>query len=170
MRSVYTKIIGWCFGTLLLSLAGFVGVSWFVSARHGGGPFRQMDALHLEEAIDAYQAGGAPRLRQYLDRLRHYMKTETHVTDSSGRDLLDQTDRSAMLAKAAAKQNFPIRFEGRMLIVSTSPRGYNLLVLVPPPLSLWNLAPYYVLIAGAVASLSWLLAVNKEPVGLQGGL
>ena len=160
MRSVYTKIIGWCFGTLLLSLAGFVGVSWFVASRHGGGPFRQMDALHLEEAVEAYQAGGEPRLRAYLDRLRRYMKTEAHVTNAQGRDLLDHSDRSAMLAKSAEKQNFPIRFEGRMLIVSTSPSGYRLLVLVPPPLSLWNLAPYYVLVAAAVASLSWLLAVN----------
>ena len=36
MRSVYAKILLWCFGALVLSLAAFIAISVFVSLRAPG--------------------------------------------------------------------------------------------------------------------------------------
>ena len=60
MRSVYTKILLWCFGVLILSLAAFIVITIFVSGRPAGHKvFGGMSALQLDEAIEAYKQAAA---------------------------------------------------------------------------------------------------------------
>ena len=61
MKSVYLKILLWCFVTLLLSLVAFVLVSAFVSgAAARGGFITDLRAWQTAEAAQAYESGGAP--------------------------------------------------------------------------------------------------------------
>ena len=54
-RSVFAKILLWCFWTLVLSLVPFFAISSFVSRRLAGdeGPFRAMNAMQLYDAQQA---------------------------------------------------------------------------------------------------------------------
>src|ERR1035438_8987149 len=89
MRSVYVKILLWCLGTLILSLAGLVLVSRFVllDTAGKGGPIEQLIALQLADARDAYESGGAEALARSLARLRGFVSGEYYLTDAPGRDL-----------------------------------------------------------------------------------
>jgi signal transduction histidine kinase len=163
MRTVYTKILLWSFATLVLSLIAFVAVSWFVSSRaaYRAGFFGHA-SLELEEAREAYEEGGSAKLARFLDRMRNHIPGSHYLTDAHGRDLLDGTDRSELIARSQP-EGAPPRHVGRPpVIMAVSPDGrYRWLVEIgPPPVDLTMYLPYYALILGAVALVCWLLAVN----------
>ena len=100
MRSVYTKILLWCFGVLVLSLAAFIGITIFVSGRPAGAKvFGGMSALQLDEAIEAYQSGGTKQLASYLQKRDKFLNGRHFLTDAAGKDVVTGEDHSALLAK-----------------------------------------------------------------------
>ena len=169
MRSVYVKILLWCLGTLILSLAGFVLVSRFVmlDTTGKGGPLEQLSALQLADARDAYESGGPQALARRLARLRGFVSAEYYLTDAHGRDLASGEDRSQLLATVEGNWDAPHRYDGHLVIATTTPdRRYCLIMLTDPPFDIWRFIPYCLLIFVAVALLCWVLAVSiASPLG-----
>jgi hypothetical protein len=63
MRSVYAKVLFWCFGTLALSLVAFAVISAAAQVRafgHGG-PFEKTSTWLMQGAREAYESGGVPK-------------------------------------------------------------------------------------------------------------
>jgi signal transduction histidine kinase len=164
MRSVYAKILLWSFTTLVLSLFAFVGVSALVSFRNANraGFFGGMSRLELEEAREAYESGGAARLRQFIERRRRYLPGQHYLVDGQGRDLVSGADLSALLALAQPEGTPPRHIRGPRVVMATSDDGrYHWLIeMGPPPFEFRSYLPYYLLIFAAVAFVCWLLAVN----------
>ena len=159
MRSVYVKILLWCFGTLVLSLVAFIGVSAYVSiiSQHGerGGGFR----LNLEDAVNAYESGGRDALSVRLAKYDRYMGDSFHLTDPRGKDLVTGEDLSPLLA--ALNVNHPIMVNGRLVMARASvDNRYRLIVQFSSKVNLLTYLPYYLLILAAVALVSWILAIN----------
>ena len=159
MRSVRSKILLWCFGTLVLSLVAFVATSIWVSTQNAGpGMFQRVNALLLETAMEGYVAGGLPRLQVILDRMDRDLTGHHYLVDSKGRDVLTGADRAALLAIAGPG---PPRKGQMVLAPKTADGRYALIVAyAPPPFELRRYLPYYLLILAAIALLCWILAVQ----------
>jgi methyl-accepting chemotaxis protein len=162
MRSVYFKILLWCFGTLLLSLVAFVMVSIFVSGSAARGVFFTDDhAFHTAEAVQSYESGGSPGLAAYLGRLHHFLKEHDYLTDAQGKDLLTGEDRSGLLKLARPATDRPLQSNGRLVVITPSlDTRYRLISMVDPPIGIQSLLPYYAVILIAVALVCWILALN----------
>ncbi len=86
MRSVYLKILVWCFVALLLSLGAFMMVTRFVSgAAARGGFITDIHALQTAEAERAYESGGSPGLGAYLGNLHRFIKEHDYLTDAGAK-------------------------------------------------------------------------------------
>jgi signal transduction histidine kinase len=160
---VYTKILLWSFGTLVLSLVAFIGVSIYVSMRNveHSSFIPRFNALLMDEAIEALQKGGQPALSAHMQRLTGRLSGNYYLTDSAGNDLATGEDRSRLLAIARTSTGTPRRFENRRVVVYPSPDGrYRFLVVFDNPFDLSQYLPYYLLILAAVALLCWILATN----------
>jgi two-component system sensor histidine kinase CpxA len=160
---VYTKILLWSFGTLVLSLVAFIGVSIYVSMRNmeHGNFIPRFNALLMEEAIESWQTGGQPALAAHMQRVTRHMSGNHYLTDASGKDLATGEDRSKMLAIARPDTGPPKRYDSRQVVVYPSPDGkYRFLVVFENYVDLSQYLPYYLLILAAVALLCWILATN----------
>jgi signal transduction histidine kinase len=162
VRSVYFKILLWCFVTLLLSLVAFVVVSTFVSgAAARGGFITDIHAWQTSEAVRAYESGGSAGLAVYLGNLHHFLKEHDYLTDARGKDLLTGEDRSELLKLARPSSERPQQSNGHLVMITPSADDrYRLISVGPPPFSLQNLLPYYFLILVAIALVCWMLALN----------
>jgi signal transduction histidine kinase len=162
MRSVYTKILLWCFGVLILSLAAFIGITIFVSGRPAGKEvFGGMSALLLLDASGAYQSGGTEQLAAYLHKLDTFLRGHHYFTDADGKDLVTGEDRSALLAKVRSRWGIPHHVGEELITARASPDGrYRLIIVTPQPFDMTPSIPYYLLVLAAIAILCWLLAVN----------
>jgi signal transduction histidine kinase len=162
MRSVYFKILLWCFVTLVLSLVAFVMVSAFVSgAAARGGFITDLHAWQTAEAAQAYESGGAPGLAAYLGRLHLFLKEHDYLTDARGQDLLTGEDRSSLLKLARPASERPQQSNGHLVMVTPSiDNRYRLITVADPPIAIQSFLPYYFLILVAVALLCWMLALN----------
>jgi signal transduction histidine kinase len=162
MRSVYSKILLWCFGILVFSLAAFIGITIFVSGRPAGKEvFGRMSALQLADATEAYESGGSKQLAVYLQRLNTFLHGHHYLTDAKGKDLVTGDDRSALLSRIQSRWGTPHHVGEELITVRRSPDGrYRFIILVPQPLDLSSSFPYYILVLAAVALLCWVLAVN----------
>jgi signal transduction histidine kinase len=173
MRSVYAKVLLWCFFTLVFSFFAFavIGAAAQVRAFGHGGPFEKTSTWQLREAREAYETGGAASLKNYLDRVDRHFGIEHHMTDASGRDMVTGEDRSAWLTQ---KQSRPLPWPLGMIRdmahrgethVAVAPASASnpyrwIVVFQPPNFDLWSIAPYYLLVFLALALLCWLLAIN----------
>ncbi len=164
MRSVFAKILLWCFGTLVISLAAYVFISAGFSTRIAGkgGPFERTIAFQIDEAEEAYRSGGPAALAVYLRKLQAHFGPEHFLTDTQGRDLATGADRSALLAEVRGEWNVPHRVKGRFVLVAPSKDGLYRFIAVgrPPPFNIWSFLPYYGLILLVVVLLCWILAIN----------
>lgn len=162
MRSVYFKILLWCFVTLLLSLVAFVMVSTFVSgAAARGGFFTDVHAWQTAEAAQAFESGGSTGLAAYLGNLHHFLKEHDYLTDARGQDLLTGDDRSSLLKLARPPSERPQESNGHLVMVTPSTDNrYRLITVADPPIAIRSLLPYYFLILVAVALVCWMLALN----------
>src|SRR5437899_4220040 len=108
---VYTKVLLWCFGTLLLSLVAFGGVS-YVSVRNvdHGSFVPRWNALLMEQAIGAYESHGKPALTAELARISSHLPGQHYLTDARGIDLASGEDHSKLLASARLDNGPPKRF------------------------------------------------------------
>src|SRR5260370_9358878 len=162
MRSVYTKILLWCFGVLLLSLAAFIAITIIAAGRPAGKEvFGGISALELADATDAYESGGAKKLSSYLHRLDTLLRGHHYFTDASGKDVITGEDRTALLHKVQSRWGTPHHVGEELITARTSPDGrYRFIIVSPQPLDFTSALPYYILVLTAVALLCWLLAVK----------
>jgi two-component system sensor histidine kinase CpxA len=163
MKSVYVKILLWCFATLLVSLLAFSAVTRFVETRTAGmgGPFARFDQLILRQAQQAYESGGAERLATYLREVAAITGPQHYLTDFQGKDLVTAEDRSNMLAMGPPKWPAPWRMGSRLVVaIPSADNRYRLITIADPPFSFHSLIPYYLLILAAVAVVCWALAVS----------
>jgi len=163
MKSVYAKILLWCFATLLISLQVFSMVTRFVQdcTVGKGGPMARFDSFVLQEAVEAYESGGSGKLAAYLHKVAAITGPQRYLTDPAGRDLATGEDRSALLASVHSRWAAPLRAGGRLIIALPSiDNRYRLISIADPPFSLWSLVPYYLLILTAVALVCWALALS----------
>jgi two-component system sensor histidine kinase CpxA len=163
MKSIYSRILLWSFGTLVFSLVAFLYISVTVATGplNKGGPMQQLHRVLIEDAQQSWRTGGRDGLQRWMDRLRRVSNTEYYVTDASGTDLLTGQDRSALLQETRENRwRGPWWGRGRPVIGVTSADGeWRMVVLPQAPVSFSSLAPYYLLVLLAVAVLCWLLAV-----------
>ena len=160
---VYTKILLWSFGTLVLSLVAFIGVSMYVSMRNmeHGNFVPRFHVLLMEEAIEAWQTGGPPALAAHMQRVTRRLSGKHYLTDAAGLDLATGEDRSKLLAMARPDTGPPKRFENRQVVMYRSADGrYRFLVVFENYFDLTPYLPYYLLILAAIALLCWILATN----------
>jgi signal transduction histidine kinase len=162
MRSVYTKILLWCFAVLVLSLAAFILITLYVSGRPAGTRvFGGMSALQLMDATEAYRAGGTKQLAAYLQKLDTFLHGRHYFTDANGKDLITGEDHSTLLAKVQSRWGTPHHIGEELITARRTADGqYRLIIVTPEPLDLSSSFPYYLLILAAIAILCWLLAVN----------
>lgn len=163
MKSLHLKILLWCFGTLVVSLLAFSGVSRFVEARAvgKGGPFARVDAMILQQAIEEYEFGGAAQLAEYLGRINRALGDPRYLVDSQGQDLTAGTDRSDLLRQVQSGWIDPVPKDGRIVVsLASADDRYRLITVLSPPFPPWTLLPYYALIIAAVALVCWALAVS----------
>jgi two-component system sensor histidine kinase CpxA len=164
MRSVYTKILVWCFATLVLSMGAMVMVSVFVfnDMVGKGSFFDRINALLLEQSSKIYESSGPQSLAEHLRQADQTLGGEHHLVDAKGIDLATRQDHSALLhqfrfEKGAIQQ----MIDGRIAAGVASQDGrYRLLALANSPFRLSSYFPYYVPILLAVAILCWALAAR----------
>ena len=163
MKSVYAKILLWCFATVVFSLFAFWMVSRFVETRAfgKGGPMARVDQMVLHEAAQAYESGGTRQLAAYLDRISAFLDGPRYLTDSRGRDLVTGADRSEQLQRVRNSWAVPVPEKDHMIVGHTIPEnGYVLITVLNPLFPRWALAPFYALILAAVGLVCWALAVS----------
>lgn len=161
MRSVYAKILVWGIGTTALCLiASYLFSNWFIM-RAGGreGPFGGFAQLQLEESVEAYETGGQPALKKYMDKIARLFHANHHLVNAAGKDLLTGEDFSQLLSRIPLRDPAPHREGDKFIINRVSADGkYVWLVLGRPPFRQWAFVPYYLLILVSVALVCWLLA------------
>jgi len=167
MRSVYAKVVIWCFCTIGVSLIaiGFINTFVLFRIRAQGGLMPRLDSLFLEQAVSAYESGGPSQLSDYLQTLRRNVGGQEYLVDANGIDLADGTNRAELLDTAGRQKGLPPLTLGRppraaMLTKSQQGQYQFITLLDPPPRVFWNLTPYYLMIVAAVGALCWALAFN----------
>ncbi len=92
MRSIFTKILLWSFGTLVVSLIAFVVISRFLSDRafRRGEPLRNPLSMQAEHARQAFEAGGREQLALYLEQLYTFFPDDHHLTDTKRKGRVDR--------------------------------------------------------------------------------
>ena len=174
MRSIFSTILAWGVATIGVSLVGFFATSRLIDDRRPPRPdmMDRTQALQNEGARKALEDGGSDELARYLQRLNELFAAEHFFVDANGRDLVDGTDRSAILARARTKGQHrhgpggdgPGTFSNTLpFVVTTRPAdgGPRLLVVVPPkPPGGADFFPYYLWILLVVVLLGYALAVH----------
>ncbi len=164
MRSIYAKILLWSLVTVAISLVAFGAVSFYVD-RHHPGPwdfFHRTIALIDDEVLRAYEEGGTKNLAKFLERLNLYYGAEHYLTDAQGRDMVDSTDRSALLKEANVFPKPPRPSNGRMIFGHSLRNGrYHLLVILPDRrFDPRGILPYYAAVVLVIALLGYILAIH----------
>lgn len=117
----------------------------------------EITSLEQDDAIRSFESGGSVGLATYLNRLHRYTPLQEYfLTDASGKDLADGSNRVALLAIAKSQfQSGP-----HFVTVSESLDTKYRFVVVVPRESMWTFLPFYMLLALAVSLLGWTLNVS----------
>ena len=163
MKSIFSKILLWVLGTILVSLAGLLFTSMVVSAHLPGRVdfFSQTQRMQLEGARQVYELGGPRPLADYLNRLDALYRARHVLVDRNGVDLVDGRDQSDLVARAAPRRRPGVPPKGPMVFGrSTEDGAYRLLILLPPPFGPLEFLPYFLWIVLVVLLLGYLLAMH----------
>ncbi len=167
MRSVYARILAWCFVTLIFSWIAFSFTSRYLQFRNleKNGSFGGMLGMQTEEAEDAYTTGGRQKLAAYLDKVRRFFPGNEHyLLDSAGRDLVNGENRSNLMPSIwrAGTPPPPPPFGGRPMSIgrATLDGRFAFIAVMHPQTDIWSFLPYYLFIFAAIALLCWMLAVS----------
>ncbi|MGB7217423.1 MAG: ATP-binding protein [Vicinamibacterales bacterium] len=161
MRSLYFRILMASVAAAGVSVAVLAGIYFGISRP---AVFRKVHAVEdvlANDAADLFARRGAPALKAYFEEIETAQPGMLrYLVDAHGRDVITGEDRSALLV-AGAGNGQPRDSEGRNILVHrTSDGRYQMLIAAPPPLGIGDLGPYIALIFGAIAFLSWWLAVG----------
>jgi two-component system sensor histidine kinase CpxA len=159
VKSIYLRILLWVFVTLGIAVGPFIAISNYYGSRVSRRVFDRLDAMQRDQAIEAYETGGPGGLRENLSKLHKYFPGEHFLCDGNGKDLVDGSDHSALLAEAKARGTGPPRSGSHLIFALSSEAGrYWFFATAPPPLPPWSFLFYYILLLGVVAALCWALA------------
>lgn len=162
MKSVYAKILAWSFLTLLVSLLAFFFVTNEIVMRLGARDvFPHLQTLELQDAREAYDAGGSAKVAAFIARLDKLIGAQHHFLDAKGRDLANGADRSDLMKTIGGRWNVAIPVPDGVIVGSRTDNGEYAMVMVSPlRFEPWTYLPYYGIILLAVALLCWPLALN----------
>src|SRR5262249_60350987 len=99
MRSILVTILIWSFVTILLCAVGLWAVAKTLERRapRGTDPVMGLVGMLEEDACRAFDEGGPEGLAIYLRQLDAKLPGERFLVDAGGRDLVDGSDRSALI-------------------------------------------------------------------------
>ncbi|MDX2149916.1 MAG: ATP-binding protein [Bryobacteraceae bacterium] len=160
---MFRRILLWFLGMLVFSFVAFVATTLVLRPRNGPREelMRSVTAWQFEQAVAAYEGGGAARLKPFLADLDRRFPARHYLTDAQGRDLATGEERGTLLAEAAPERRGlpPLLPPPRMVHRNSSPDGRYLFVIAAEmrvdPLA--NL-PFYGWIVAVIALLCWVLA------------
>ncbi|HEX3892108.1 MAG TPA: ATP-binding protein [Terracidiphilus sp.] len=123
--------------------------------------FDKFDEMQLESARNALQRHGRDGLKEYLGNLDRLFGEPHYLLDARGIDLVTGQNRSNMLPAPPADKA-RIRSHGHWTLAHRSPDGQFWFTaegeLGPP--QVWTFLPYYFLVIGTTAVLTWLAFVG----------
>ncbi len=162
MKSVYARILAWSFLTLLVSLAAFFFVTNQIVMRIGARDvFPHLQTLELQDAHEAYDAGGPAKLAAFIARLNKLIGAQHHFLDATGKDLATGVDRSDLVNTIRGRWSEAIPVPDGVIVGTRADDGRYAMVMVSPlRFEPWTYLPYYGIILLAIALLCWLLALN----------
>jgi two-component system sensor histidine kinase CpxA len=160
----------WGLAILMFSWAAFVGVSIAVATREGrktiqSTPARESGSAQLNDAIRAFESGGASKLALNLRGVYRSLSGRYFLLDANGKDLANGRDRSALVAglHPGESRQGPDR---TVVYLAAADGRYSLLWVsdwtqtMRQYLSWQDLIPFYLPILIAVGSMFWLLAAR----------
>jgi signal transduction histidine kinase len=159
MRTIRAKILLWFAGMGLLAVASFAGTAMLVAPRIDVKRFDAVRTLRFEGALDAFERGGAPALRDYLAHSAAIFPGQAYLTDARGVDLITGEDRSALIDAAAAEAR-PFPAEPLVLAMSSPDGRYRFLLQPALPPDLLSPLPYFAWIPLVIGLLCYLLAMH----------
>lgn len=98
--TIFRKLVVWFGVAVVASFAAFFATTYFsLASRPNGGErmFGGLRTMQLEDAMDAYQKGGAAELDKYLKRLDYFLPGDHYLLDASGKDLVTGQMRAELL-------------------------------------------------------------------------
>jgi two-component system, OmpR family, sensor histidine kinase CpxA len=167
MRSVFARILLWCFCTLVLASFGFSVVT-SRAYRNGvgmAGRLNEIDDSSFKLSLAAYQAGGSERLKEVLQHISSVLAANVTLVDSRGVDLAT----GVAVPHGYLEGTYPVPQErhGRRVFARPYMNGqyYLLMLISDTDNDDVNYVPFYIILAGTSAVLCWVLAVNiAKPV------
>jgi signal transduction histidine kinase len=159
IRSLTFRILLASFGTLLLSLIASAAVFVMVSRPTGERAGRRPPMLGVDEVVAIYKREGSRGLSAHLSRLNDRLGGLHYLTDSTGRDLVDGTNRAELLATDGRLRR---RVGDRFVVEERSTDGqYKMLLVAIAPTGPGDFLRYYVVLVLAIAGLLyWWLSVS----------
>lgn len=168
MRSIYAKLLAWAAATVLLSSAGFVATFWYASESHPAEHrfFIGVLSLQRDAAARAYREGGPDALRTTLAEIGLSFEGDHYLIGPDGRDLVDGSDRSGLLAfdpgpRPSARRRPPPPGPGPPVLVSPpTAEGYRFAAMPRMRFDWRRSLLYYLWIPLMVLGLLYALAVH----------
>ena len=168
MKSLFAKILLWFWCALVVTVVGSAFIS-ALNVNHNddeGSPVARLVTFQLEEARTAYETGGRPALQFFLSTLERVYDAQGILTDSSGRDLITNQDRSNLIRHARRRAFYEI-FRADSVVARLSEDGrYWFFFIVPHArVGSWFIQPEHLFVmAAAVFFCYWLALYLTRPV------
>jgi methyl-accepting chemotaxis protein len=163
MRSLRVKILVWCFAILVFSLIALFGFAPFLAPPQAGPGdlIRATNELQAEGAERAYEEGGQPGLRSYLEKLKRQLAGEYSLFDREGIDLLTGESRTHFLQIARSRGGRLTWVGNDGFVVVAAPSAQRWFAAQhTPPFRPSDQVPYFLMILFAMGVFCWILAVN----------
>ncbi|MDX2036599.1 MAG: ATP-binding protein [Isosphaeraceae bacterium] len=163
MRTTLVSIVLWALATIALCVLGIWATARALDRPRDRGPdpTRSLMSMLADDTARVFDEGEAEGLASHLRRLAARLPGERFLVDSQGRDLVDGTDRAALVESAGAS-DFAIagRPDGRLAAV-IRPQGsrYRFVWVVEPwfdPPSPW---PFIAVVVTIIAAMGSALAL-----------
>ncbi|MBV8904180.1 MAG: HAMP domain-containing protein [Acidobacteriia bacterium] len=126
MNSLFGKILLWFWTWVIIAVVG----SAFISAweyRHNASdrkaPAAELVAFQLSQARLAYETGGRPRLKRFLDTVYSIYGAQGILTNEKGIDLLTGQDRSYLIDRARRKAPYQFFSAGNSMVARAADDG-----------------------------------------------
>jgi signal transduction histidine kinase len=160
VRSLFAKILVWFVISIVTTLAATVLTTAFTYDAYSSrqAPFSMLLSLEMGEARQAWETGGADRLRETLQRMREVTHaSQAMLTDSNGTDLLTGESHADMMAYADGLVHAPFAVHSRIFARKTADGRYGF-ILIRENWFFWFLQPAHLLVIALAVLLCYGLA------------
>jgi signal transduction histidine kinase len=123
--------------------------------------FNRFDQLQLDSAREEYEQHGKAALADYMERLDHTFRGSHYLLDANGIDLVSGEDRSNLLPKPPETIRRS-KTHDQWVIAHRNPDGKYWFAAVGMlgSIQIWTFLPYYFLVIGVIAVLTWFAAIG----------